>query len=1808
MRTSSRSKRGRLEQSPEERLLESSEEILDEQEQQNISVTEEVPGSQGSETVPTSPLSSALRSSSESSLDSENSEETAEETEERRAMAPTTTAEVDAMTDADMRALLKEQLAATGGGEKKNTVLLKQEPPELDECEDFSVWKVKFTVWQAGTAMSDQQQACCVIQGLRDDHKHHKKGLQSLLLKTLTEGEQKKPSMTKVMEFLDEQLGGTTEEKLFEAYIVFIRSEIKPGEKYEDFVVRFEGALQSLIQKGKNIKLPDQVLAMQLMMAAKLTSAMLIPVRANVKWDGDSIYNDTKKAISRICHGEVNKVGSNAQVKMATDEGELDIRKENNCFVVNGERLYSAEEAQVFLGEGGKPARGGGAGGGRGFRGAGRGGDRGGDRGGKFGAISKKCWNCGKPGHRAANCRSSKKEKDDDEEEGHWIDNETWCTEGNEEEPENLDEYILEEDTLEEDVELPQLVTSDTSDDEEEEQCHVDINTTEIKTFTVEAEGAAGMDSCCSRTLMGKKWYDSYKELATKEMLDGIKGPEESNVSFTFGNGGKMYSSGRYLLPVQIHGQRIKISVELVKSDIPLLLSKSTMQKCGIVLDFAQTKVTAFGKTESMKMTTIGHPIIRILPRDNKPFMAGVMVVEENLSHSYQVLVAEKVRMSGKDQREIIRKMHKQAGHQSKKKFMDFLKQGSIDWDEKVLEEELETISKNCHGCILKRKSPSKPVACIPVSYQFNQCIGVDLKINSDGTIILYIIDMWSKLIQARLVKSKKSEEITAAIMECWVAVYGAFERTIHDNGGEFCGAPFKEMMDLLGIQDGTSAAHSPWSCGVVERHHAVVDGTYQALLRDFPSYKKETLLQWAVFVKNSTTTTSGWTPYQIVFGRNPKVPCLLTSNIAGLREEVVSRQMLENLNALEQGRVEVNRALCDARLKRMMKGKVRKNLTVFKVGDKIFWRDTKNIKKWRQGKVLAADGTVLFVRDGGEFHRVSADMAIKVNEEYDKNGVLLDKQQAQIVESIRRRRSRRISLQSEDEEDKPGESGEEAGRPGQPGRPGGDSSALPGTSYSNPHPAPHSPGRAYRQVSTSSNSNDGTNSLPAEERADDDRADDGAAGNDTDDGDGDQAGGNTRPCPANSMTTRSGTRLAGRHLSVSQSDTAETTNQPSQPSEAPSADNLETFLFPRRQNNIEFVEPMQERQDRREMRMAEEAEKRMVEETEKRGSKRKETDSTPAPSERKSKAKKSGSKFPSRLPISRGDIIRHDGKISEVGKRAGKTTGKLVNTFNVYPRNGDKPYCVNLDMVEFEKLEDGEQINITQEDECLMEMVPYHLHGNQECREAKREEIDKIVNKYKAVEEVRDEGQVRISTKFVMWYKKSSDGSIKTRSRLVCRGFEEVCKVDSDSPTMEAGSVKLILAYARAKNMKIISADVKAAFLQGLPLTERTVFVQPPREAQVKEGHIWKLRVSLYGLQDASLRFHWKVRAVFKQMGLVQSRLDPAVFYMRNSKGEVTGIIGSHVDDFLVAGSAEWTEEMVKGIADRFELGTVEKNNFLYCGHRVKQDAEGNITLDQNEYAADIKDLYISPQRKRENQEPVTEKERKQMRTFAGKIGWLSRTSRPDLTFAQIEASSAITQAKVADLKQLQKAVIRIKEEQCIVEIPQLPSRVEDWSLSVFTDASWQNLNGVGSTGGRALFLNGGGRSFAVHWAAHRLRRVCHSSQSSEIMSMNEGLSDAAYIRTMVHELSQVWIEAELITDCKNAFQALTKTTAPTDKRVKCEAQAVREALLEGEVKKIRLVKGEKQMADVLTKRKTFPASFLHIVQTGASLEQLGY
>ena len=103
-------------------------------------------------------------------------------------------------------------------------------------------------------------------------------------------------------------------------------------------------------------------------------------------------------------------------------------------------------------------------------------------------------------------------------------------------------------------------------------------------------------------------------------------------------------------------------------------------------------------------------------------------------------------------------------------------------------------------------------------------------------------------------------------------------------------------------------------------------------------------------------------------------------------------------------------------------------------------------------------------------------------------------------------------------------------------------------------------------------------------------------------------------------------------------------------------------------------------------------------------------------------------------------------------------------------------------------------------------------------------------------------------------------------------------------------------------------------------------------------------------------------------------------------------------------------------------------------------------------------------------------------------------------------------------------------------MKFPRLPKAFKDWSIELETDASWQNLAGEGSTGGRIVFLVGGGCKIPVYWATNRLRRICHSSQAAEIMAMNLGLNDASFIVEMLAELTGVRMELEMKIDNKNA------------------------------------------------------------------------
>ena len=80
-----------------------------------------------------------------------------------------------------------------------------------------------------------------------------------------------------------------------------------------------------------------------------------------------------------------------------------------------------------------------------------------------------------------------------------------------------------------------------------------------------------------------------------------------------------------------------------------------------------------------------------------------------------------------------------------------------------------------------------------------------------------------------------------------------------------------------------------------------------------------------------------------------------------------------------------------------------------------------------------------------------------------------------------------------------------------------------------------------------------------------------------------------------------------------------------------------------------------------------------------------------------------------------------------------------------------------------------------------------------------------------------------------------------------------------SDSLTAAKDSMKVFLTITANERFEMKSLDVTSAFLQGSPL-ERNIFVAPPEERN-KDGIIWKLKKSCYGLYDASRKWFLAVK-----------------------------------------------------------------------------------------------------------------------------------------------------------------------------------------------------------------------------------------------------------------------------------------------------------------------------------------------------------
>ena len=119
--------------------------------------------------------------------------------------------------------------------------------------------------------------------------------------------------------------------------------------------------------------------------------------------------------------------------------------------------------------------------------------------------------------------------------------------------------------------------------------------------------------------MCGEMWMDVYLDTLDEDEMELVE-TLDSDTKFRFGDGMEMKSIKCMKIPATIGNKRVMICTDVVKSDIALLMSRSSMKRANMVLDFVNDTVKTLGSTIRLESTFSGHYCIPLTNKllDNK--------------------------------------------------------------------------------------------------------------------------------------------------------------------------------------------------------------------------------------------------------------------------------------------------------------------------------------------------------------------------------------------------------------------------------------------------------------------------------------------------------------------------------------------------------------------------------------------------------------------------------------------------------------------------------------------------------------------------------------------------------------------------------------------------------------------------------------------------------------------------------------------------------------------------------------------------------------------------------------------------------------------------------------------------------------------------------------------------------------------------------------------------------------------------------------------------------------------------------------
>lgn len=205
----------------------------------------------------------------------------------------------------------------------------------------------------------------------------------------------------------------------------------------------------------------------------------------------------------------------------------------------------------------------------------------------------------------------------------------------------------------------------------------------------------------------------------------------------------------------------------------------------------------------------------------------------------------------------------------------------------------------------------------------------------------LTIQDDFSKFILFCGIRDCTAEVVAKALVENWILYLGIPKILLSDNGSNLCGEIMTGIANYFNIKRITTSVAHPQSNGSVERAHARLAEFIRSTHSELENDKEwSSRLKLASYCYNNTVhSTTGYSPYYLMFGRHPRM-------ITALEEEdILTDTYLHNFNrnlktVWTKAKNNMDKRKEEEIKRREERVKRRAKVIEFKVGDKVLIRN----------------------------------------------------------------------------------------------------------------------------------------------------------------------------------------------------------------------------------------------------------------------------------------------------------------------------------------------------------------------------------------------------------------------------------------------------------------------------------------------------------------------------------------------------------------------------------------------------------------------------------------------------------------------------------------------------------------------------------------------------------------------------------------------------------------------------------------------------------------------------------------------------